>query len=121
MAEEILAPVEAPEAFDYITQLSLLLRHAIRGDRESFRRDFTPPMIESIRADAWGACTVAECCAILGDYDAALHWLDRAAGWGWINYPLYSRTDPVLVPLRGDPRFQAFLERVKVQWEQFEA
>ena len=48
-------------------------------------------------------------------------WLEQAATWGWINYPLPSRTDPFFEPLRGYSRFQAFLARVKVQWEQFDA
>jgi eukaryotic-like serine/threonine-protein kinase len=120
LALEILAPVEASKTYDYMTQLSLLLRDALRGDREFFRRDLTPDLVQSVLADAWGACTVAECCSLLGDAESALHWLDRAASWGWFNYPLYARTDPFFEPLRGDPRFQAFLERVKLQWETFE-
>jgi non-specific serine/threonine protein kinase len=120
LALEILAPVEASKTYYYMMQLSLLFRDALRGDRESFRRDLTPDLVQSVLADAWGACTVAECCSLLGDAESALHWLDRAANWGWFNYPLYARTDPFFKPLRGDPRFQAFLERVKVQWETFE-
>jgi len=120
LAEEILAPVEAPKAYDYMTQLCLLLRAALQGDREAFRRDLTPDLVQSVLADAWGACTVAECYSLLGDIESALHWLDRAANWGWFNYPLYARTDPFFEPMRRDPRFQAFLERVKVQWESFE-
>jgi hypothetical protein len=78
-------------------------------------------VVRSLRADAWGACTVAEWCSLLGDTEAALRWLDRAASWGWFNYPLYSRTDPFFEGLRADPRFRAFLERVKEQWERFDA
>jgi hypothetical protein len=113
--------VAASERYDYVTRLCLLLRDALRGDREAFERDLTPDLVRSARADAWGACTVAECCCLLGDTEAALPWLDRAASWGWFNYPLYSRTDPFFEPLRGDPRFRAFLERVKEQWERFDA
>jgi serine/threonine protein kinase/tetratricopeptide (TPR) repeat protein len=121
LAEEILAPLGPSESFDYLTQLCLLLRDALRGDRAGFQDHLTPPLIQIAHADAWGACTVAECCCILGDIEAALPWLEQAATWGWINYLLYSRTDPFFASLRGDPRFQAFLERVKVQWEQFDA
>jgi hypothetical protein len=103
-----------------MTQLCLLLRAALQGDREAFRRDLTPDLVQSVLADAWGACTVAECYSLLGDIESALHWLDRAVNWGWFNYPLYARTDPFFEPMRRDPRFQAFLERVKVQWESFE-
>ena len=120
LAENILAPVEAPEPYDYVTQLCLLLRDALRGDREAFRRNLVPDMVQSVRADAWGASILAECCGLLGDAEAALHWLDQAAGQGWFSYPLYSRTDPFFEPLRDDPRFEAFLKRVKYEWEHFE-
>ncbi len=120
LAEDILASIEAPSRYDYMIQHCLLLRDALRGDREAFRKDLTPDMVQSIQADAWGACTVAEYCSLLGDAEAALHWLDRAASWGWFNYALYARTDPFFEPLRGDPRFKAFLERVKDLWEHFE-
>jgi serine/threonine protein kinase len=119
LALDVLAPVEASGSYDYLTQLCLLLRDALKGDRDAFERDLTPDVVRSLRADAWGACTVAEWCSLLGDTEAALRWLDRAASWGWFNYPLYSRTDPFFEGLRGDPRFRAFLERVKEQWESF--
>jgi serine/threonine protein kinase len=120
-ALDVLAPVEASGTYDYVTQLCLLLREALRGDKEAFDRHMTPEVVRSLRADAWGACTVAEWFSLLGDVDGALRWLDRAVSWGWFNYPLYARTDPFFEPLRGEPRFQAFLERVKVQWESFRA
>jgi tetratricopeptide (TPR) repeat protein len=120
-ALDVLAPVEPLESYDYMVQLCLLFRDALRGDKETFDRHVTSDLIRSVHADAWGACTLAEFCAILGDLDSALRWLDRAASWGWFNYPLYAHTDPFFEPLRGDPRFQSFLERVKVQWEQFDA
>jgi tetratricopeptide (TPR) repeat protein len=115
----LLEPVGPSDAYDYMVQLCLLFRDALRGDREFFERHLTPDLVRSVNADAWGACTVAEFCCILGDRDSALRWLDRAASWGWFNYPLYARTDPFFEPLRGDPRFQAFLDRVKAQWERF--
>jgi hypothetical protein len=120
-ALDVLAPVEASGTYDYLTQLCLLLRAALRGDREAFDRHMTPEVVRSLRADAWGAGTVAEWFSLLGDVVGALHWLERAASWGWFNYPLYAQTDPFFEPLRGEPRFQAFLERVKVQWESFRA
>ena len=36
------------------------------------------------------------------------------------NYPFLSRVDPWLEPVRGDPRFEALMARVKREWEAFE-
>jgi non-specific serine/threonine protein kinase len=116
----VLRSIEAPNTYEYNAQLCLLLRDALRRDREAFHEHLTPDLVRTIQADAWGACTIAEFYCLLGDVESALPWLDRAAHWGWFNYPLYARTDPFFEPLRGDPRFKAFLERVKSQWEHFE-
>jgi len=119
-ALELLEPVEPLESYDYMIQLCLLFRDALRGDRAAFAAHVTPDLIRSVHADAWGACTLAELYCLLGDPAAGLQWLERAAAWGWFNYPLYARTNPFFGPLRVDPRFTAFLERVKAQWEGFE-
>jgi tetratricopeptide (TPR) repeat protein len=49
----------------------------------------------------------------LGDPDRALGWLRRAVQE---RYPpvVYLKTDPVLDPLRSDPRFQALLRELKM-------
>jgi len=39
----------------------------------------------------------------------------------WINYPFLSRIDPWLETIRGDPRFEALMARVRHEWEAFEA
>lgn len=46
----------------------------------------------------------------LGDYDGALLWLER-----WAESPTFLilfRTEPLLNPIRSDPRFQALMEKV---------
>jgi len=39
----------------------------------------------------------------------------------WINYPFLSRIDPWLETIRGDPRFEALMARVRHEREAFEA
>jgi predicted Zn-dependent protease len=56
------------------------------------------------------AYQIAEIQAMRGDLDAAFEWLDRAyvqkdAGVPW------TRVDPFLRPLHGDPRWSAFLRK----------
>jgi hypothetical protein len=49
----------------------------------------------------------------LGDTDAAFEWLDRAYTdrRGWLAY---LKVEPLLDPLRGDPRFARLLERLRL-------
>jgi serine/threonine protein kinase len=58
--------------------------------------------------------------ALLGKRKEALSWLERTADDGMPCYPLFEK-DPFLDKLRGDPEFQAFLLRMKDQWEHFRA
>jgi hypothetical protein len=39
---------------------------------------------------------------------------------GWINYPYLSEIDPWLQGIRGEPRFEQLMQRVKREWEEFE-
>ena len=58
--------------------------------------------------------------AMLGKTDEALRWLSRGVELGFINYPFLSRHEPYLASVRGDPRFEALMVRVKREWEAFE-
>jgi non-specific serine/threonine protein kinase len=116
----LLEAVNASGPFDSYTQQCILLREALRGNRDAFDRALIPELTESARLDGQLASTLAEYCGLFGDLDGALVWLEHAVSRGWINYPLYAWTDPFLESLRGTARFAAFLERVKEQWEHFE-
>jgi len=61
---------------------------------------------------------IASTYALLGDHEQALKWLDQTAEDGLPCYPLFEG-DPNLQKLRGDPRFTAFLQKQKQQWEVF--
>jgi hypothetical protein len=49
----------------------------------------------------------------LGQADPAFEWLDRAMDdrRGWLAY---LKVEPVLDPLRGDPRFARLIERMRL-------
>jgi hypothetical protein len=53
---------------------------------------------------------------VLVDFDKAQEWVESAANDGFPNYP-YFETDPHLAPLRAIPRFQAFLAKLRTEWE----
>ncbi len=61
---------------------------------------------------------IARAYAILGRKSEALGWLERTARDGLPNHPLFA-TDPLLTNLRGDPPFEEFLGRLKIQHNYF--
>jgi len=63
---------------------------------------------------------LAECLALVNEYDLALQWLERAIKWGFTNYRFLSEYDRFLAPLRGDPRFEALMERAREKQRAFE-
>jgi hypothetical protein len=59
------------------------------------------------------AYQIAQVYAWRGDGDHAMEWLERSlrqhdGGLTWLTH------DPFMAPLRGDPRFRAFLQRLKL-------
>jgi non-specific serine/threonine protein kinase len=64
----------------------------------------------------WIACAYAR----MNKPEDTIHWLQEAADNGFPCYPLFER-DSNLDPVRKDPRFIAFLDRLKKQWEHYKA
>jgi tetratricopeptide (TPR) repeat protein len=63
---------------------------------------------------------LAMCFARIKEYDLALQWLERAIQWGFTNHRFLSEYDRFLAPLRGDPRFEALMERAREKQRAFE-
>ncbi len=54
-----------------------------------------------------------------GEADEALHWLGNAIDLGFVNHHFFSAIDPFLTKLRGDPRFEALMERARERQQEF--
>ncbi len=95
-----------------LSALSRLWRLAARGGREDFLKalESDAQLLETARTDEWFPSFISACLARLGDYASSIEWLERAVGWGFSNHRFLGELSPFLVPLRGDPRFQALLE-----------
>jgi len=59
---------------------------------------------------------VADIYAQLNKPEEAVAWLETTAATGFPCYPFFEH-DPALDPIRQDPRFVAFMQRLKPQWE----
>lgn len=56
-----------------------------------------------------------------GQRDEALRWLSRTIEMGFINHRFFAEHDPFLATLRGDPRFEALMERAREKQRELEA
>jgi TolB-like protein/DNA-binding winged helix-turn-helix (wHTH) protein len=63
---------------------------------------------------------VADTYAQLNEPQQAVAWLEETAATGFPCYPFFER-DHGLDPIRQDPRFVAFMQKLKPQWEYFKA
>lgn len=84
---------------------------ALLGRREESNR-FTERAI-ALRPDDGGTLYNGACCAaLLGEYDRAMDLLERAVQLGH-GHPDWYLNDSDLVPLHGNPRFQAILRKLE--------
>ena len=64
--------------------------------------------------------TAAAAFASVGDTDEALRWLSGAIEMGFINHCFFAEQDPFLATLRGDPRFEALMDRARAKQREIE-
>jgi DNA-binding winged helix-turn-helix (wHTH) protein/tetratricopeptide (TPR) repeat protein len=60
------------------------------------------------------AFSMALACVGLGEHDQALEWLEKSYE-DRSTYMVYAKTDPLLDPVRSDPRFAVLLHRMRLQ------
>jgi TolB-like protein/Flp pilus assembly protein TadD len=116
----VLDPVALSPGCDAWTSFSVLLRHALRGERDQVPEVLTPEFAALARSGAHYSWQVASLLARLQERAPALDWLENAVRRGFVNYPLLRYRDPFLAPLRSEPRFERLVRRVKRDWEAFE-
>ena len=90
---------------------------ALSGDRQAARAALSPELVSWAAGDDWCSWFIAEGFAALGARSEALDWLENGVRRGLLNYPLIASHDPLLEPLRAEPRFKAVLEAIRPHWE----
>jgi len=106
---------------DVYTGLSLFLRSASLGETDRIEDLMTSEFTRTIRRDAQLSWLVSSFYALAGQKQEALDWLENAVDRGFINYRFLAECDPLIAKLRAEPRLQQLLERVKYEWEDFNA
>jgi non-specific serine/threonine protein kinase len=94
-------------------------KHAWRGEREPLLAAVTGELESFVWNDPEWPEWFAGLFALVNERDRALQWLERWIDRGSFNYPMLAHGDPWLQPLRGEPRFQRLLDRIRPEWERF--
>jgi TolB-like protein len=95
---------------------------SFRGERDNARAwfDSREGLRQAASSDEYYPKFLAVCFARIKEYDLTLRSLEQAIRWGFTNYRFLSEHDRFLAPLRGDPRFEALVERARAKEVEFE-
>ena len=96
-----------------------MLVQALDGQRTLLDRIMDDAYRQKLWPDLQYSHWMSQIYALLGDVDEGLRWLEQATSRGWIHYPFLAEHDRTLDNLRGDPRFDALLQRVRAEWTNF--
>jgi tetratricopeptide (TPR) repeat protein len=112
--------IEKKAALSVFDRMALVWRHAAAGQRESALKWMTPQVLQTCRWSYQKSWWVACAYVMLGDAESALDWLENAIELGFLNHRFLAEIDPILAPLRGDPRFEALMVRARNQQAELE-
>jgi hypothetical protein len=103
-----------------VGKLGQALAFALRGDRARTLQAVTSEVRSTCKRDAAWSYMLGEILARAGAKEEAFEWLENGVNRGFINYPFMLK-DPFLDNIRGDERFKKLMQRVKYEWEHFDA
>ena len=80
----------------------------------------TPELTKIATDELRYSFVIASGYSLLNMRNKSLDWLERAVSLGWSDYHYFNEHDPFLENIRGEKRFKKLMERVKLEWENFE-
>jgi non-specific serine/threonine protein kinase len=99
------------------TCLNLWFMYALEGDRAGASAVVNERLYETVTMDETYGWVAADCAALLGQVDEAVHWLSVASELSFTNYPFLSERDVLLESVRHDSRFVELMSSVRERWE----
>ena len=122
-AFSVLEPI-VRDAAPYFAPWARFLGSAFRGDvaaATQATQAMTQDARDWVMDDEMASVIHADALATMEASSDALDALENALDHGFFNYPYLAEHDPALEVMRGDPRLTRLLERVRQEWERFEA
>jgi hypothetical protein len=113
--------VERTERLVMTHRIALFWRYAREGNRQKALSWMIPEAVRTCRRDFMWSWFVACGYAMLADAGSALDWLENAVELGFLNARYLGEIDPLLAPLRRDPRFQVLMARANEMRRRLEA
>ena len=120
-AKSVLFAIAREEPTMAWARMACAMRFALSGEREEMLQSITPDLREAAQSDEIFSWWLADCYALVGERKPALDCVERMIDLGVFNYPFLAQHEPFLRRLHEEPRFIALLERVRKQWDAFEA
>jgi len=118
-AFEVVDDIAMEDSTDLTASLSLFSKYALQGERDKALLILTEDAKKYSWEDPEWPLYMVGYYSLINEKEEAFRWLEHTINRGLINYPLLSETDPFLANIRGEPRFQKLMERVKYEWEHF--
>jgi serine/threonine protein kinase/tetratricopeptide (TPR) repeat protein len=96
-------------------RLILAQYEAHKGDRAAMEALITDDLMKTVNRDLQYPWQLAIAWLMLGEKEKAMPLLEGAVARGFWNERFLREHDPYLVTLRGDPRFEALMERARAE------
>jgi eukaryotic-like serine/threonine-protein kinase len=108
-----------PDSF--FAGLGQAFSQAAQSHREEALAAIGPDVVGQARHDLQYSWTLAQCYAMIGQFDDARDWVANAVRQGFWNYPLLAERDALLEPMRDNPAYQDLMATTKRKWLDFRA
>jgi tetratricopeptide (TPR) repeat protein len=103
------------------SQVGMMLKYALQGNKKETLDSINQEMLNWAQIDFTAPWFIIIGYSLIGEKEEALNWLETQIDLGCRNYPFFNEYDIFLENIREEERFKQLMERIKPEWENFEA